>query len=63
MKIGGGLSDGLNPHEAPLCNCCQKRVARIILPHTSFNDSTRHLFHCKITGQITQIKDADWVVV
>ncbi|NCO36720.1 MAG: hypothetical protein AUJ92_11060 [Armatimonadetes bacterium CG2_30_59_28] len=46
----------------PMCNCCRKRVSRIILPHSDFNESGDYLFHCKLSGKITKIKNIDEIV-
>ena len=52
---------GMNENP-PMCNCCRKRVTRIIMPHTSFNESGNYLFHCKGSGTITPIKNIEWVI-
>lgn len=46
----------------PLCNCCRKRMTRIILPHTPWNESGDYLLHCKLSGKITRIENIEEVV-
>lgn len=46
----------------PLCNCCRKRMTRIIMPHSGFNESGDYLFHCKLSGKITKVKSIEDVI-
>lgn len=46
----------------PICNCCKKRLTRIILPQTPWNESGQYLFHCLISGKVTPIRDIEYVI-
>lgn len=46
----------------PMCNCCKKRLTRVILPHTPWNESGQYLFHCLISGRVTPIRDIEYVI-
>lgn len=46
----------------PECTCCRRRLTRIILASTEWNDSGDYLFHCLQSGRITPIGDLEAVI-